>query len=91
MAAIYLKHPNHGTKVAICSMEAEADAKNGWVVYNLDTPPTPIVAEAVKPEYKDVEIDVLRELWAERFGKAPHHKKTAETLRKELENGDNGG
>jgi hypothetical protein len=35
---IYLKHPVHGTKVAICSLEAEADEKNGWMRYTLDTP-----------------------------------------------------
>ena len=38
MAAIYLKHPQHGTKVAIMEMEAEYDEKNGWVRYNPDTP-----------------------------------------------------
>jgi hypothetical protein len=31
---IYLKHPIHGTKVAIAENEAEEDEKNGWVVYN---------------------------------------------------------
>jgi hypothetical protein len=35
---IYLKHPKHGTKVAICDMEAVADEKNGWTRYNPDTP-----------------------------------------------------
>ena len=35
---IYLKPPLHGTKVAICDMEADADEKNGWTRYNLDTP-----------------------------------------------------
>lgn len=35
---IYLKHPKHGTKVAICDMEAVADEKNGWTRYTLDTP-----------------------------------------------------
>ena len=35
---IYFKHPVHGTKVAIAESEAEADAKNGWVVYNPNTP-----------------------------------------------------
>jgi hypothetical protein len=41
---IYLKHPIHGSKVAISDMEAEADVKNGWEVYNLDAP-----AEEVAP------------------------------------------
>ncbi len=38
MSVIYLKHEVHGTKVAIAESEAEADAKNGWVVYNPNTP-----------------------------------------------------
>jgi hypothetical protein len=44
---IYLKHPKHGTKVAICDMEAIADEKNGWVRYTLDTPveAAPVVNE----------------------------------------------
>ena len=35
---IYLKHPQHGQKVAIADLEAEEDVKNGWEVYNLDAP-----------------------------------------------------
>lgn len=31
---IYLKHPVHGTKVAISNLEAEYDGKNGWVRYD---------------------------------------------------------
>lgn len=30
MSVIYLKHPVHGTKVAISEAEAEHDRKNGW-------------------------------------------------------------
>lgn len=88
---IYLRHPQHGQKVAICHMEAEYDEKNGWVRYNPDTLLTPneaapiIEAENLPPKLEEVEIDVLRELWTEKFGKAPHHKKSAATLRKELE------
>jgi len=33
---IYLKHPKHGTKVAISDMEADADVKEGWTRYTLD-------------------------------------------------------
>lgn len=92
MPVIYMKHPVHGSKVAISHLEVEEDEKNGWEVYNPDTLLTPIEAaqteEAKKPTLEEVEIDVLRELYTEKFGKAPHHKKTAETLRKELGNGD---
>jgi len=35
---IYLKHPQHGQKVAIAEEEAIEDVKNGWVRYTLDTP-----------------------------------------------------
>ena len=35
---IYLKHPDHGTKIATMELEAEYDEKNGWVRYTLDTP-----------------------------------------------------
>ena len=35
---IYLKHPQHGQKVAISDLEAKNDIKNGWEVYNLDEP-----------------------------------------------------
>jgi hypothetical protein len=35
---IYLRHPVHGTKVAISEVEAEADEMNGWSRYNHDTP-----------------------------------------------------
>ncbi len=35
---IYLKHPQHGTKVAISEQEAAYDEKSGWVRYNPDTP-----------------------------------------------------
>jgi hypothetical protein len=31
---IYMRHPVHGTKVAIAEAEAEADAKNGWERYD---------------------------------------------------------
>lgn len=30
MAVIYLRHPQHGAKVAISDMEAENDIQNGW-------------------------------------------------------------
>lgn len=35
---IFLKHPQHGNKVAISDMEADFDEKNGWLRYNPDTP-----------------------------------------------------
>ena len=35
---IYLKHPIHGTKVAISDVEADYDEQNGWTRYNVGTP-----------------------------------------------------
>jgi hypothetical protein len=35
---IYLKHPQHGSKVATSDKEAEYDEQNGWTRYTLDTP-----------------------------------------------------
>jgi len=43
MPNIYLKHPQHGSKIAISVMEAREDIENGWEEYDpnnddLDTP-----------------------------------------------------
>lgn len=38
MPIIYLKHPNHGSKVATMESEAEYDEQNGWMRYTHDTP-----------------------------------------------------
>jgi hypothetical protein len=45
MPIIYLKHPDHGTKVATMDAEAEHDEANGWKRYELDTQPAPVVEE----------------------------------------------
>lgn len=47
MPIIYLKHPDHGTKVATMEQEAEFDEQNGWKRYNLDTQPE-VVEELVE-------------------------------------------
>ena len=41
MPTIYLKHPRHGTKVAISEAEAQFDESKGWSRYTLDEPPEP--------------------------------------------------
>jgi hypothetical protein len=38
MAAIYLRHPVHGEKVACSDVEAEYDRGNGWVDFDPTTP-----------------------------------------------------
>lgn len=37
MAAIYLRHPVHGAKVATAEAEAAYDERSGWVRYDPDT------------------------------------------------------
>ena len=55
MPTIYLRHPVHGTKVATMIEEAEADAQNGWIVYNPDTPAkTEVIVEAAPVNTLDV-------------------------------------
>lgn len=34
---IYLRHPVHGTKIAMIDLEADFDEQNGWVRYNNET------------------------------------------------------
>lgn len=36
MAVIYLRHPDHGVKVACLDLEAEADIENGWERFDPD-------------------------------------------------------
>ena len=53
MAAIYLKHPVHGEKVACGEGEAAADRANGWVDFDPTVKPEPVepvVAEVVAPK-----------------------------------------
>lgn len=47
---IYLKHPEHGTKIATMELEAENDEKNGWVRYTLDTPTAVETTDVVEAE-----------------------------------------
>ena len=63
---IYLKHPIHGTKVAISDIEVEHDVENGWTIYN---PSMPSILEevantlAVKRKYtrKVAEVEATNE------------------------------
>jgi hypothetical protein len=45
---IYLRHPEHGTKVATMEQEAEYDEQNGWVRYTHDTPSIFVEVETVE-------------------------------------------
>ena len=46
---IYLRHPEHGNKVAIAEAEAAYDEKNGWERYDAGTLLTPVVNELIRP------------------------------------------
>lgn len=54
---IYMKHPTHGTKVAISEVEVEFDKTHGWEVFDPeakrpDPEPEPKVKLPVKPAPK---------------------------------------
>ena len=60
MPIIYLKHPDHGNKVATMEQEAEFDEQNGWERYNLDTQPDePIAEESVVIEEIAAPVNTL--------------------------------
>ena len=50
MAVIYLRHPDHGCKVACVEAEAKYDEKNGWTRYNSEEVEEPPV-NALKRKY----------------------------------------
>ena len=49
---IYLKHPIHGTKVAICDLEVEYDERNGWSKYNPDETEAVVVVNELEAKRK---------------------------------------
>jgi hypothetical protein len=73
MAVIYLRHPDHGAKVAISEMEAENDIQNGWEEFDpaiLVSEPAP---EAVVVTEDDVpaQPEPVNELQPRRRGRRP--------------------
>lgn len=115
MGVFYLKHPRHGTKVAVAEAEAVADEANGWERYSIamsesngmgqtsfpsDSPhdigesnpkaDDPRVEPATPHSEGTITLPTLeraelRVQWEAKFGSPPHHRKTAQTLRTELE------
>lgn len=53
MAVIYLKHPQHGAKVAISELEAENDMQNGWEEFD----PTVAVSESLSTALESAPAD----------------------------------
>ena len=58
---IYLKHPDHGTKIATLEMEAEFDKQHGWVRYNPEEP----------EESEENEPVLVNQLQVKRRGRPP--------------------
>ena len=65
MPLIYLKHPDHGTKVATMEQEAEFDEQNGWVRYNPNEPEP----EAEIPAFLQTSEEPVNELVAPKKGR----------------------
>lgn len=73
MAVIYLRHPDHGAKVAISDMEAENDMANGWEEFDPAedvSEPVPEAA-AVVEDAEPVEPAPVNELQPRRRGRRP--------------------
>jgi hypothetical protein len=56
MSLIYLRHPQHGEKIASMELEAENDEQNGWTRYTIDTPTetVEVVEEQLEPVVEEV-------------------------------------
>lgn len=85
MSVIYLRHEIHGTKVACSEPEAKADEAKGWERYEIAALLKPTVNALVDPVAAVDELGELREKYTAKFGAKPHHKKSVETLKRELE------
>jgi hypothetical protein len=46
---IYLKHPDHGEKIATLELEAEYDEKHGWARYTPGEAPAPEPVNELRP------------------------------------------
>lgn len=54
---IYLRHPKHGTKVAVSEEEAKSDEVNGWSRFNPAEKPEPAQSsQEKKKKQESVEI-----------------------------------
>ena len=89
MMQFYLIHKRHGKKIAHQDKEAEADKKNGWTEVSEDefygrNKAVPETTKAASDE-DDAERAALAKAYEEKYGKKPHHRMSAETLRAALE------
>ena len=56
----------------------------GWLAEKAKENPNYRLLDESEPD----DLDELRAQWKAKFGKKPHHKKSANTLREELSDGD---
>lgn len=73
MAVIYLRHPDHGAKVAISDMEAENDMANGWEEFDPTKPEIDFAPEAdvIVEDIAPVEPEPVNELQSRRRARRP--------------------
>lgn len=89
---IFMTHAEHGA-THVGSGEVAEHEKNGWKQDTYENwiakKNAPVAEITIRPRFspsnlENVDIDTLRIAYKEKFGKAAHHKKTAEWLRTEL-------
>lgn len=79
---IYQMHEYHGRHIAYTPQEQRHNEQNGWKT---------VTEEEFYEEIRGKQVlDELTGQYIDKFGKAPHHKMTADTIRKALseESGD---
>jgi hypothetical protein len=57
MAVIYLKHPEHGVKVACLDLEADADVENGWERFDPEQVTPQVDNAIVRRRSRNMKVD----------------------------------
>jgi hypothetical protein len=57
MAVIYLKHPEHGVKVACMDLEADADVENGWERFDPEQVTPQVDNAIVRRRSRNLKVD----------------------------------
>jgi hypothetical protein len=84
---IYLRHPNHGTKVAVSEMEAAYDESNGWRRFSLDTVAVHAdvtIEDSEGADCGDSSLDNLRSAFELKFGRRPDLRWKSDRLTREI-------
>lgn len=63
MSTIYLRHPRHGTKVAVSDFEADYDMQRGWEEFD--------PYEALEENVEDEASELVNGLQTRRRGRRP--------------------